>query len=458
MPKKKKEEELVATPPEDDLAEVVLEDIDPVKDAADYVMATEEADLADERAEIIPDVALEEADAPADVADVLSEIAAPEKEPSEIATPKKGTRKAKEMPGEAAAEIPGEEAMETAGAEAISPEPAEEAIPAAKPEKHKDEINIRSRQVQTLERAQQVKAYNGESIRPMDADGLKMVTPLEKIRKDIMDITQAAYSYSRKTKTGQMIRGNVGLAKNYRIGDRNIPCLEVFHGLVKIVVPIHLMTRLGMEENLDDLTMRQLNTLTNARLGSEVDLFIISFNEETKTAVGNRVEALDAIRRASFSGRNPVRAGDIVEGRITFVTNTRVGVEAVGCEAALKASDCLWSRASSLRENFETGKRVPVRITAIEKDGSVSMSIKEGMPDMRQYYLEQLHPGARAVGYVVQVVSRGIFVRLMNMEFDCFCPPPTEFMTPEVGRKVSLVIRNIDESTGHVFGRIVHTW
>lgn len=386
---------------------------------------------------------------------------------TEGAIPYKGTIEEAAVEGEPEMEIPGEPASEIEDLEIAEKAAEAEIEKAAEAEDRRREqllgeapgitdniVDFSSRRVSPLAHRERTSTYGAEHIRPIDPGTRpQFETALEEIERWARELSHAASTYGGTRK--KSVRGVVDSVTNYNIGNQKIPCAEVMHGIYKVVIPIFQLTKLGIENRQPaELTPRYLNLLANERIGSEIDFYVQSFDEASGIAIGNRVEALEDTRRSYFRGRDAVKAGDCIEGRITYTSATRVGIEAAGCDAALAAGDCIWSRTNSLNDEFEVGNRVPVRIMSIDPDGNVAFSIREATPDPRAVYIKSIREGSKRVGRVVQITNTGLFVRLENMRFDCFCRPPIEFATPEIGSSVLVTIINVDEANLRVRGYV----
>lgn len=312
-------------------------------------------------------------------------------------------------------------------------------------------IDPEKRTISTASRRERRTLYDAEPVRSIDREELGFMPEVDQITKDALELANAAHSYSKKRHTGRALRGVVTSVET--VGE--IPVVTVQYGLFRIFIPVTLLTRLGIEgQDPKVVNRRYLRHIGEMRLGSEVDFFVISFDEKQKVAVGNRIEALDAVKSVAFRGRNAVKEGQVIEGRVTFVRNTLMGVEAAGVEAALRPVDCLWFRTDSLIDHFHTGQRLPVKITGIGEDGSVTLSVKEGSRDPRPRYIRQLSRKGIYLGHVTTITTHGLFVKLSAMELECVCPAPTQFAIPPQGSEVAVSIQSIDIEKLRVTGYI----
>ncbi|MGF7010520.1 hypothetical protein M2146_001044 [Lachnospiraceae bacterium PF1-22] len=258
----------------------------------------------------------------------------------------------------------------------------------------------------------------------------------------------------------------------------NIPYAICFRGDIKIKIPGLFLGRVEADQikraeagKIDERTLlNNLSHIVRQRMGSEVDVVIHELNEERREAVGSRNKALDIQENASYcrkrNDRYAINEGDIVEGRICYVTRSSLCVEVFGKELILKEQDCLWTRTNDLKEEFKPGQRVPVlmkKLERVEERGKVTKliirgSIKEAKPNPRLKVFNKIVERSTRLGKVTQITEGGIFVRLKDNEFDILCSPPKNFDLPLIGDEVLISINKKFEqtltATGH-FVRII---
>lgn len=267
-------------------------------------------------------------------------------------------------------------------------------------------------------------------------------------REKATNLRQALQSRirNRETKVVDVIalRGTISAAE---VIDGH-PSAVIYYGTFRIIIPLaFLVENPNLNTTIDEDQLSAGRRLVNLRRGAEIDFFIDSFNEEERVALGNRVAWMQRERRRAFGAHGNVKAGDIVEGRITTVSTHGVTVEVKGIERRFRDRDCCFEVINDLREKYYVGQRVPVKIMAIEQvpteDGTNKLRIDFSMKEAtrKEYYdiYSMIHEGATLQGTITYIANWGIFVKVEGLDFTVRCNAPSTFATPPVGSKVIFV-------------------
>lgn len=260
--------------------------------------------------------------------------------------------------------------------------------------------------------------------------------------------------------TGRIVAGDT-------TDDRPV-AIVMYEDTMPIKIPLPVLTDLK-RRNTGDTPESSLafdRRMVNERIGSEVEFKVLQVDGMNMYAIGDRVAAMNDRRIAHFVGkgrRNPlVKEGDILEGRVCFVTASRVCVEAGGVEKVLREGQCLWFRTNDLRDYFAAGQRVPVKVMKCElesRDGkahlSIEFSIKEAEPNPKQKYFDLISENSTLLGHITQINEIGVFVKVLNMDYDILCSPSKEFVTPPIGTKVSVGVHSKNAENCTVKGYLI---
>ena len=306
-------------------------------------------------------------------------------------------------------------------------------------------------------------------------DRTEFESPREKYRRIVSEYVLAARRYHNGT--GIVRSGTImAIDDSHRIktkaGDTvRMPCAKIIDGPVVVYIPIIYLTRLRIDVQGNAAQKRaSLRSLANARIGSEVQFIVMSYNEETGYAIGNRLAVLDREKRLNYltktrNGGYLLNEGDIVEARVTYVTSNHMGIEAFGEEASLSIRDITYSHTRDLVKYLQdrygvsdmTGRTLPVKITALSRDPfAVSFSVKEATYDERVLWIRGFNVGDLVKGEVVTVNVSGIFVRIGGTELDCICNYDSRatYRTPAVNDVVIVRLNNVDKENLRVAGSI----
>lgn len=245
----------------------------------------------------------------------------------------------------------------------------------------------------------------------------------------------------------------------------------VFYNNVKILIPLPLLvSQVRKSGNVEASEQAKIDRRTiNERIGSEIDFIVKQLDENEMVGIASRVEAMQTEMQAYFiqkrRGKYVVNEGDLVEGRVCYVTKSHLCVEFCGVEKTLREEDCLWVHVTDLREKFEPGQYLPVKITKLErqkKDGKnilvVNASIKEAVESPKKKFFDSFSKGTTAMGQVTYINKSGVFVKIIGMDYDILCSPPREFATPPVGKRVLIGIHSKNEEDYSIYGYILRVY
>ena len=208
--------------------------------------------------------------------------------------------------------------------------------------------------------------------------------------------------------------------------------------------------------------MEQLNRILNARLGSEIDFIVKGYDNETRSVVGSRREAMLRKRQTFYldtdeMGEHLIYEGRVVQARVVAVAEKVIRVEVFGVETSIVARGLSWEWIGNARDHFSVGDRILVRVLKINRTDVEHLTIRV---DARSVSATNSHdnlkkcmPQCRYAGRVTDVRNGVVFIRLNNgvnaIAHSCYDP-----RYPGKKDDVSFAVTRIDEEQGVAIGII----
>lgn len=200
--------------------------------------------------------------------------------------------------------------------------------------------------------------------------------------------------------------------------------------------------------------------IVNSRQQSDVDFVVRGIDYDSMTVVGSRRDAMRRKRRRFYldtdeQGRHMIEEGSRVQARVVSVMEKSLRVEVFGVECMVSASGVSRLWVSSLRDKFNVGDLVVVRVTKIEQNAD-GIEIRV---DARDIFgedgdnLSRCQQWGRYVGQVTDVHNGRFFIRL-DIGVNALSHECRDMRMP--GRKdiVSLTVTRLDEKNGVALGII----
>lgn len=208
--------------------------------------------------------------------------------------------------------------------------------------------------------------------------------------------------------------------------------------------------------------MLQLNRILNARLGSEIDFIVKGCENESRSVVGSRREAMLRKRQTFYLdtdelGEHLIYEGRVVQARVVAVAEKVIRVEVFGVETSIVARDLSWEWIGNARDHFNVGDRILVRVLKINRTNAEDLSIRV---DVRSVSATNSHdnlkkcmPQCRYAGRVTDVRNGVVFIRLNNgvnaIAHSCY-----DSRYPGKKDDVSFAVTRLDEEQGVAVGII----
>lgn len=208
--------------------------------------------------------------------------------------------------------------------------------------------------------------------------------------------------------------------------------------------------------------MDRLNRILNSRLGSEIDFIVKGYDNDSRSVVASRREAMLRKRQTFYLdtdelGEHMIYEGRVVQARVVAVAEKVIRVEVFGVECSIVARGLSWEWIGNARDHFSVGDRILVRVLRIDRVDLEHLSIRV---DVRSVSATNSHdnlkkcmPQCRYAGRVTDVRNGVVFIRLNNgvnaIAHSCY-----DLRTPGKKDDVSFAVTRLDEEQGVAVGII----
>lgn len=208
--------------------------------------------------------------------------------------------------------------------------------------------------------------------------------------------------------------------------------------------------------------MGQLNRILNSRLGSEIDFIIKGYDNDTRSAVASRKEAMMRKRQTFYMdadefGEPMIYEGRVVQARVVAVAEKVIRVEVFGVECTLVARDLSWEWIGNAHDHFSVGDRILVRVTQIDRTDLEHLSIRadarSASASNSRENLKKCILQSKYVGRVTDIRNGVVFIRLNN-GVNAIAHTCLDRRTPGKRDDVSFAVTRLDEEQGIAVGLI----
>lgn len=279
-------------------------------------------------------------------------------------------------------------------------------------------------------------------------------TEADKARNDLLDLVESL-------KTKRILTGTIqGIERPADHPSRSLAV--IYHGDIKVIIPAEEAVE-PPEDFRGRLPEDVLHYMVTKRLGAEVDYIIKGIDAKAGVAVGSRLEAMSAKRRAYYfgtdrDGNNLLYEGICAEARVVSVIRAGIFVDLFGLEVYIPLRELSYQRMLDAQDSFQPGQRILVKILSIDRSDRtrirVSASIKQAGENPYEKALRRYSVGNRYVGTVSMVDMNGVFVSL-DGGIDCLCSYPKRGRPPR-GSRVTVRILGINNESNRIWGAITH--
>lgn len=223
-------------------------------------------------------------------------------------------------------------------------------------------------------------------------------TEADKARNDLLDLVESL-------KTKRILTGTIqGIERPADHPSRSLAV--IYHGDIKVIIPAEEAVE-PPEDFRGRLPEDVLHYMVTKRLGAEVDYIIKGIDAKAGVAVGSRLEAMSAKRRAYYfgtdrDGNNLLYEGICAEARVVSVIRAGIFVDLFGLEVYIPLRELSYQRMLDAQDSFQPGQRILVKILSIDRSDRtrirVSASIKQAGENPYEKALRRYSVGNRYVG------------------------------------------------------------
>lgn len=193
----------------------------------------------------------------------------------------------------------------------------------------------------------------------------------------------------------------------------NKQCAIVFHGNVKVLIPL---TEMGLKTDDEGMAIKVMYGMA----GATIDYIIMGINREDEICIGSRGKAMQ-IRQKELG---KIKAGQKITARIVAVGRTAAIAEAYGVETKLKAIDINWGYMEDIRNYLSVGDELEMLVKEIDAEAkTLKLSIKEATDDPYINIDKKYRIDSKYVATITGIAEYGIFVNL-EPGVDALCPHP----------------------------------
>ena len=190
----------------------------------------------------------------------------------------------------------------------------------------------------------------------------------------------------------------------------------------RIAIPFEEMISLTEDERYGDMTRRQAKILGNM-LGCEIDFIIKGIDQQSRSIIASRREAMEKKRRTYFlstnsNGSYQIYEGRIVQARVVAVAEKVIRVEVFGVECSIYARDLSWDWVGDCHDHYNVGDKILVRVLQVEREDSDRIGLKVDVRSVQESdakeKLSRCKLQAKYAGTVTDVNNGTMYIRLSN--------------------------------------------
>lgn len=148
--------------------------------------------------------------------------------------------------------------------------------------------------------------------------------------------------------------------------------------------------------------------------GAKVKVLVTEIDSRKKSAVVSHRRYAEIEKRASSEKIfSTIIAGDVIEGRVTSVTDFGAFVDIGGIEGLIHISDLAWHRVEKATDIVKPGEAVKVKVLKLNKEsGKISLGLKHLQKHPWDGLEEKYPAGAVVKGRVTSITGFGAFVEI----------------------------------------------
>lgn len=220
-------------------------------------------------------------------------------------------------------------------------------------------------------------------------------------------------------RTRKILTGQLGGIEKLESGW--VVAITYYNGF-RIIIPMdEMMINLSGDgrENAD--TLNRQTRIANNMLGSDIDFIIRDLDEQSRSVVASRKDAMLKKRQTFYlsehEGEEPMLyPGRVVEARVIAVAPKVVRLEVFGVEVSVRARDMAWEWMVDAGEKFQVGELTLVAVNKIHmksiEEIEISVDAKSATANVNKDNLKKCVRQGKYVGTITDVYRGTYFMRL----------------------------------------------
>ena len=234
----------------------------------------------------------------------------------------------------------------------------------------------------------------------------------------------------------------------------------VYYKEHRVAIPFpEMMIVLTEDERYGDMDRRQSKIIGNM-LGCEIDFIIKGMDQQSRSIIASRKEAMEKKRQTYFLSTNSdgsyqIYEGRIVQARVVAVAEKVIRVEVFGVECPIYARDLSWDWVGDCHDHYNVGDKILVRVLQVEREDSDRIGLKVDVRSVQESdakeKLSRCKLQAKYAGTVTDVNNGTMYIRLSN-GVNAIARTCYDSRMPGKRDEVSFVLTKIDAERNMAMG------
>lgn len=252
-------------------------------------------------------------------------------------------------------------------------------------------------------------------------------------------------------RTRKILTGQLGGIEKLESGW--VVAVTYYNGF-RIIIPMdEMMINLSGDGRERADTLNRQTRIANNMLGSDIDFIIRDLDEQSRSVVASRKDAMLKKRQTFYmaenEGENPLLyPGRVVEARVIAVAPKVVRLEVFGVEVSVRARDMAWEWMVDASERFQVGELALVTVNKVQikstEELEISVDAKSATANINKDNLKRCVRQGKYVGTVTDVYKGTYFLRL-NIGVNAVAHSCNMASLPSKRDEVGFVVTRINE-------------
>lgn len=220
-------------------------------------------------------------------------------------------------------------------------------------------------------------------------------------------------------RTKKILTGQLGGIE--RLDSGWVVAITYYNGF-RILIPMdEMMINLMGDRRENSDTLNRQTRIANNMLGSDIDFIIRDLDEQSRSVVASRKDAMLKKRQMFYLNENEeekpmLYPGRVVEARVIAVAPKVVRLEVFGVEVSVRARDMAWEWMVDAGEKFQVGDLTLVMVNKINirslEEIDISVDAKGATANTNKDNLKRCVRQGKYVGIITDIYKGTYFIRL----------------------------------------------